>query len=370
MRVLDPVRHFQPENGGPSASRCLLPKAQRALLLLALSLSSACSSAPTSNSPVEADPLYREARIDIGADRPQTAADKLERLVVKYGTDPVLLRWLGRARIMSGRDVAGRDNLRHVLERHPDDNQARRWLADSCFASGSDLDADARSQYELLLLSDPENEQILRNLATLHLRAGDERQALAKLETLLARFPKDRGLREDAILAADGASDWDAMVRHAMQHLADQGRSAVMLQALARAKLAGDPAQAPEATLKEVVPLLGEALLLEPNAADLAYSLGLVHLHLARLTKSPLEQANAERYLRRALDTDPRYVDAAQTLAALYEEQRNPQRALPLLEHALQVLLDQDGGNTLGMQVDRIQVLRRRIEALSTKGGG
>lgn len=364
MRVPDSQNHFQRGAARHAvASRIFVASALGCWL-------AACASAPVANSPVEADPLYREARLDIGADRPQTAADKLESLVVKYGADPLLLRWLGRARIMAGKDVAGRDNLRQVLERHPEDTQARRWLADSCFVSGSDLDADARSQYELLLASDPENEQILRNLATLYLRAGDERQALAKLDVLLQKLPNDRGLREEAILATDGAADWEGLVRHAAAHLKNHGRSAVILQALARAKLAGDPAQASEVELRDVVPLLGEALLLEPNAPDLAYSLGLVHLHLARKTSSNLEQTNAERYLRRALDTDPRHVDAAQTLAALYEEQRNPQRALPLLEHALQVLLDQDSGNTLGLQVDRIQALRRRIEDLSSARGG
>ena len=47
------------------------------------------------------------------------------------------------------------------------------------------------------------------------------------------------------------------------------------------------------------------------------------------------ERASAEQFLKRALDTDPRHADAAQTLAALYEEQRNPQRALQLLEDCM-----------------------------------
>jgi Tfp pilus assembly protein PilF len=350
-----------------SSSRPSLGRRAAPLTFAALA---ACASAPAPHSAVEEDPLYREARRDLGAERPQSASEKLERLVPKYGPDPVLLRWLGRARILAGKGGAGRENLRQVLEQDPGDTQARLWLADSCFEAGADLDADARAQYELLLARNPEDEHLLRRLAALHLRAGDERQALEKLELLLKRLPADRALREDALLAADGSSDWPALVRHAEAHLAAHGRSAIALQAAARGRLEGDPAQAPLEALRACVPLLGEALLLEPSDPELAYALGLIHLQASRKGGGTPDQNGAERYLRRALDADPRHLDAAQALAALYEDQRNPQRALPLLEHALQILLDQEASQALGRNEERLRVIRQRIEALSSPRRG
>lgn len=342
----------------------------RFLARLPLAALVACATTESPRSAVEEDPVYRQARLDLGAERPQSASDKLESLVPRYGTDPILLRWLGRARILAGRGQAGRENLRQALEKNPADSQARLWLADSSFESGSDLDADARAQYELLLANDPESEHLLRRLAALYLRAGDERRALEKLEILLRRLPQDRALREDAILAADAAADWPTVVRHAEAHLAAHGRSAVILQAAARGKLEGDPAKASPESLQACVPMLGEALLLEPSDPQLAYALGLVHLHLSRKGGGAPEQNNAERYLRRALDADPRHLDAAQSLAALYEDQRNPQRALALLEHVMQVLLEQEATQTLGQNEERIRVVRQRIEALTGTRSG
>ena len=57
-------------------------------------------------------------------------------------------------------------------------------------------------------------------------------------------------------------------------------------------------------------------------------------------------------------------------LAALYEDQRNPQRALAMLEHVMQVLLEQEAAQTLGQNEERIRVVRERIEALSGTRNG
>ncbi|MCB9882624.1 MAG: tetratricopeptide repeat protein [Planctomycetes bacterium] len=294
-------------------------------------LLSACASTPDEPTGVERHPLFREARQDIAQRFPASAAKKLQQLVPEYGDDPVLLRWLGRARILAGDGAGGREALRRTLEKSPEDLQARTWLADS--AREDEQFEDAVEAYRAIHTADPANGPALRALIELELRMGREREALTLLATAIRQQPEDPDLRELALRAALELREFERAVLEGEALLRTRSTPETReLVAQALTKL--DPREATPDERKRAEVHLREAMRLAPQSERYPYQLAV----LLHADGTPQSERDAVELYRRALEIHPGFQPAMENLADLYDTSptlRDSAKAIELLERVL-----------------------------------
>ena len=98
----------------------------------------------------------------------------------------------------------------------------------------------------------------------------------------------------------------------------------------------------------EVERLLNEVLALAPNDPQALYNLGV-------LAREAVELARAERFLKRAIEADPDYIDAYQVLGDMHYEARHLLSAIQYYEHGL------------GRSPNRLPILNNLMKARLTQ---
>ena len=158
------------------------------LTVLAVLAGIGFSSAADSNSPLQSDKRWVDARKDLGQGKAAEAKAEFEELLKQYPNESDLHLFLGMSRLRM-RDPQGAVlATRRAIELNPDHVDARTFLAWIELEVRGNVDA-AIKEYQKTVELHPELPEAYANLATAQKRRGDLEQAVVSLNNALERKP-------------------------------------------------------------------------------------------------------------------------------------------------------------------------------------
>lgn len=153
--------------------------------------------------------LDLEARIALGQNRPEEAVRLLQH-ALETSNDSDLVILLAQAQARSGTIDAGMASLGDWLVRFPDDIRVRTYLAQSNLSLKRF--ETAKSEYQTILASAPDNIAALNNLAWINWRSGSPQAGLVHARRALELAPENPGIMDTlAIIQLDLGDSAEAL---------------------------------------------------------------------------------------------------------------------------------------------------------------
>ena len=280
-------------------------------------------------SPAEAPLIWEALCVGYRRTYRMVEADNLLKTWLYFDPDNVQAHFLrGEAHRQLGADGLAIENYQRVVDLDPTHELARRYLARALVRRGRYK--EAASHFEVLLRRSPDDPELKTGLARSWRYLGRKEEAVALLDAVLGDHPEyGPALRERgrAALAVEAFADAEAWLRKAQRALPyDYDTQFALHQALnglgrvedAKTELA--VALLLKDRMERVSEIQSKQMTLTPFDAALHAELGGLLLDLG-------QQDSAERWLHSALRLDPQLASAHATLARLYDEQGDVDRA-------------------------------------------
>jgi predicted Zn-dependent protease len=251
----------------------------------------------------------------------------LDELLAQDPDSALGLMWMGWLYETSGKADAALANYRRALEVHPRQPAVRLRLAQ--LALVHDNVDEAVGHLTELRRRRYKPPEVLLALARCRIQQGDFAEARSLLDELLADSPDDSGalLERGKLALQDGNPEGAERRLRRAAELTPQDRVALksLVEALSAQGKTGQAeevatrlkhVEAEQRRLEEVFKRMGEA----PTEPHLWYEAGVICLRNGQLHE-------AERWLRGALQLDPAYAPAHESLAELYQRVGQPDLA-------------------------------------------
>jgi putative PEP-CTERM system TPR-repeat lipoprotein len=261
--------------------------------------------------------LLMEVRAKQGGVTTDTMAG-IQSALQQTDNDPGMLTLASRASLATGDRTQALQYLAEASEKSADNPQAQLEVANGYLLAGdSDKALAILNSIPSGGLAGPQRDSLL--LLTL-LQKKDEPQLMAQAKEILARSPKDAGVRNmvGSVYAAAGKPELAReQFNEALKIKPGDQQSLVNL---ARLDLAANKPEAAEANFRK---------LLEADPKNLAATLGMALT--ANLRK---DAANAEKYLVKARDEHPEVIDTHLGLAQFYLQGNELDKAREVIDAA------------------------------------